>query len=114
MDIFTATAEPNCVEGISMMNINDSSVSNHCGAQQGNSLLDIANTTLTSDPPTGEKITSRDGMNLRPLATHQPAEPVSVTPKVLYGYNISTRNIFDCYLAILHMSSAHALSGHRM
>ncbi|KAM0850204.1 hypothetical protein ACQ4PT_053230 [Festuca glaucescens] len=82
MDIFIATAEPNCVEGISMMNINDSGVSNHCGAQQGNSLLDIANTTLTSDPPTGEKLKSGDGMNLRPLATHQPAEPVSVTPKV--------------------------------
>lgn len=82
MDIPTAAVEPNCVEGISMMNINDSRISNHCGAQQGNGLPDIANTMLMSDPPTGEKLKSGDEMNLRPLATHQPAEPVSVTPKV--------------------------------
>lgn len=82
MDIPTAAVEPTCVEGISMMNINDSRISNHCGAQQGNGLPDIANTMLMSDPPTGEKLKSGDEMNLRPLATHQPAEPVSVTPKV--------------------------------
>lgn len=85
MDVPTANVEPNCEEGISMMSINDIGASNHCGAQQGSSLLDIANTTLMSDPPTDEKLKSGDGMNLRPLATHQPAEPVSMTPKVLYG-----------------------------
>ena len=97
MDVPTAAVEPNCEEGISMMSISDSGVSNNCGAQQGSSLLDIANRTLMGDPPTGEKLKSGDGMNLRPLATHQPAESVSVTPKVLYCYNISAQNIFETY-----------------
>ncbi|CAM0944458.1 unnamed protein product [Alopecurus aequalis] len=82
MDVPTAAVEPNCEEGISMMSINESGVSNHCGAQHGGSLLDIANTTLMSDPPPGEKLKSRDGINLQPHTTHQPAEPVSATPKV--------------------------------
>uniref|UniRef100_A0ACD5YYB7 Uncharacterized protein n=1 Tax=Avena sativa TaxID=4498 RepID=A0ACD5YYB7_AVESA len=85
MDIPTAAVEPNCVEGIRMMNINDTGVSNHCGTQQGNGLPEIANTTLMSDPPTDEKLKSGDGMNTLPLATlptHQTVEPVSVTPKV--------------------------------
>jgi hypothetical protein len=91
MDIPTASAEPNFEEGISMMCINDSGVSNHCGAQQGSSLPDISNTRLMCDPPTGEKLKSGDGMNLRPPDAHQPAEPVSMTPKVLCGYNISVQ-----------------------
>ncbi|XP_020173273.1 zinc finger protein CONSTANS-LIKE 10 isoform X1 [Aegilops tauschii subsp. strangulata] len=81
-DAPSAATEPNCEEGISMMSINDSGVSNHCGVQQDCSLLDIANTSLMSDPPTVEKLKSEDEMNLRPLPTHQPAQSVSMAPKV--------------------------------
>ncbi|KAF7085637.1 hypothetical protein CFC21_089039 [Triticum aestivum] len=81
-DAPSAAAEPNCEEGISMMSINDSGVSNHCGAQQDSSLLDMANTSLISDPHTGEKLNTGDEMNLRPLPTHQPAQSVSMAPKV--------------------------------
>nr|AQQ11854.1 constans-like protein [Phyllostachys edulis] len=90
MDIPTVAAEPNCEEGISMMSIIDSGVSNHCGAPEDSSLLGIASTALTSDPPTGGKLkpligsSSGHGINLLPLATDQPAGPVSMTPKVPY------------------------------
>nr|WCD39349.1 CO [Stipa breviflora] len=85
MDIPTVADEPNCEEGISMMSINDVGVSNHCGASPNGRLLDIANTILMSDSPTGEKLkplTSADGMNRMLLATHQPTGPISMTPKV--------------------------------
>ncbi|KAF7080152.1 hypothetical protein CFC21_084270 [Triticum aestivum] len=82
-DAPSAAAEPNCEEGISMMSINDSGVSNHCGVQQDCSLLDIANSSLMSDPPTSEKLKSEDEMNLQPLPTHQPAQSVSMAPKQL-------------------------------
>ncbi|XP_062222151.1 zinc finger protein CONSTANS-LIKE 9-like isoform X2 [Phragmites australis] len=91
MDIPTVAAEPNCEDGISMMIIDDSGVSNHCGAPDDNRLLEIASTTLMSDPPTGDKIkplmgsSSGDGINILPLATDQPARPVSMTPKVPYA-----------------------------
>lgn len=81
-DAPSAAAEPNCEVGISMMSINDSGVSNHCHDQQDSSLLDIANTSLISDPHTGEKLKSSGEMNLRPLPTHQPAQSVSMAPKV--------------------------------
>lgn len=95
MDTHTAADEPNCEEGISMMSINDSGVNNHYAAEQESSLLDIASTALMSHPPTVEKLkplNSGDGMNLRPLATHQPAGSVSVTPKVQC---ITDENMFD-------------------
>jgi hypothetical protein len=88
MDIPTVAAEPNCEEGINMMSINDNDVNNHCGAPEDGRLLDIASTALMSDLPTGDKFkpligsSSGDGMNLLPLNSDQPAEPVSTTPKV--------------------------------
>uniref|UniRef100_A0A0D9YXL6 CCT domain-containing protein n=1 Tax=Oryza glumipatula TaxID=40148 RepID=A0A0D9YXL6_9ORYZ len=87
MDIPTVAAEPNCEEGINMMSINDNDVNNHCGAPEDGRLLDIASTALMSDLPTGDKFkpligsSSGDGMNLLPLNSDQPAEPVSTTPK---------------------------------
>jgi hypothetical protein len=91
MDIPTVAAEPNCEDGISMMNIDDSGVSNHCDAMDDNTLLEIASTTLMSDPPTGANLkpligsSSGDEISTLPLATGQPAGPVPVMPKVLHG-----------------------------
>ncbi|XP_062220162.1 zinc finger protein CONSTANS-LIKE 9-like isoform X1 [Phragmites australis] len=88
MDIPTVAAELNCEDGISMMIIDDSAVSNRCGAPNDNRLLEIASTTLMSEPPTGDNLepligsSSGDGINIVPLATDQPAGPVSMTQKV--------------------------------
>ncbi|KAL6635043.1 hypothetical protein ACP70R_027714 [Stipagrostis hirtigluma subsp. patula] len=88
MDIPTVAAEPNCEDGISMMAIDDSGVSNHCGSAEDKRLLEIASTTLMSDPPTSDKLkpligsSSGDGTNILPLAADEPAGPVSMTPKV--------------------------------
>ncbi|TVU28312.1 hypothetical protein EJB05_19825 [Eragrostis curvula] len=88
MDIPTVAAEPNCEDVISMMNIDDSDVSNHCGAMEDKRLLEIASTTLMSDPPPGDKLKpmigscSGDEIKNLPLAADQPAGPDSVTPKV--------------------------------
>ncbi|CAO1941940.1 unnamed protein product [Urochloa humidicola] len=92
MDIPTVAAEPNCEDGISMMTIDDSDVTNHCGASDDKRLLEIASTTLMSDPPTDDKLkpliggySSGDGFNVPPLATDQPAGSVPMTPKVPYA-----------------------------
>ncbi|CAN6274623.1 unnamed protein product [Urochloa humidicola] len=91
MDIPTVAAEPNCEDGISMMTIDDSDVTNHCGASDDKRLLEIANTTLMSDPPTDDKLkpligsSSSDGFNDLALATDQPAGSVPMTPKVPYA-----------------------------
>ncbi|KAF8737553.1 hypothetical protein HU200_014100 [Digitaria exilis] len=95
MDIPAVAAEPNCEDGISMMTIDDGDVNNLCGASDDKRLLEIASTTLMSDPPTGEKLkpligsSSGDGFNILPPATDQPAGPVSTTPKVLVVLSFS-------------------------
>lgn len=92
MDIPIVAAEPNCEDGISMMNIDDSGVSSHCDSMNDNRLLEIASTTLMSDQPTGDKLkpmigsSSGDGTHTLPLATDQPAGSNPVMPKVLYGF----------------------------
>jgi hypothetical protein len=92
MDIPTVAAELNCEEGISMMNIDDSGVSNHCDAMDDNRLLEMASTTLMSDPPTGGNLkpligsSSADEINALPLATDQPDGPVPMMPKVLHAF----------------------------
>ncbi|XP_066332424.1 zinc finger protein CONSTANS-LIKE 9-like isoform X1 [Miscanthus floridulus] len=91
MDIPTVAAEPNCEDGLSMMTIDDSDVTNHHGASDDKRLLEIANTTLMSDPPSADKLkpligsSFGDGFDVLPLATYQPAGPVSLTPKVPYA-----------------------------
>uniref|UniRef100_A0A0A9DEI9 CCT domain-containing protein n=1 Tax=Arundo donax TaxID=35708 RepID=A0A0A9DEI9_ARUDO len=88
MDIPTVAAEPNCEDGISMMTIDDNGLSNHCDASDDKRLLEIASTTLMSDPPTGDTLkpligsSSGDGINILPPDTDQPSGPVSMTPKV--------------------------------
>ena len=90
MDIPTVAAEPNYEDGTSMMTIDDGDVTNHCGASDDKRLLEIASTTLMSDPPTGDKLkpligsSSGDGFNVLPLATDQPAGSVSMAQKVLW------------------------------
>ena len=71
-----------------MMTIDDSDVTNHHGPSDEKRLLEITNTTLMIDPPLTEKLkpligsSSGDGFDVLPLATDQPAGPVSATPKV--------------------------------
>jgi hypothetical protein len=108
MDIPNVAAEPNCEDGISMMTIDDSDVTNHGDASDDKRLLEIANTTLMSDPPTGEKVKpligspSGDGFNVLPLVTDQPAGSDSVTPKVLHGFIFSSKK---CTLIFLQVSA---------
>jgi len=91
MDIPTVAAEPNCEDGMSMMTIDEGDVTNHCDASDDKRLLEIASTTLMSDPPTGDKLkpligsSSGDGFNVLPLATDQPAGSVSMAQKVPYA-----------------------------
>jgi hypothetical protein len=100
MDIPTVPAEPNCEDGLSMMTIDDSDVTNHHDASDDKRLLEIANTTLMSDPPSADKpkplisSSSGDGFDVLPLATDQPAGSVSVTPKVLYDFHIFLQECF--------------------
>jgi len=104
MDIPTVAAEPNCEDGLSMMTIDDSDVTHHHGASDDKRLLEIANTTLMSDPPSADKLkpligsSFGDGFDVLPLATDQPAGPVSVTPKVLCAFHIFLQeNIVLCF-----------------
>ncbi|CAN6217315.1 unnamed protein product [Urochloa humidicola] len=88
-DIPNVAPEPNCEQGISMMSISDSGVSNQDNASEDNNLLDIASATLMSDLDTCDKplvgSSSGAGVNLLPLATDQTAGSVdSTTPKVPY------------------------------
>ncbi|KAF0903400.1 hypothetical protein E2562_027693 [Oryza meyeriana var. granulata] len=90
-DIPNVAPEPNCEQGISMMSICDSGVSNQDNAAGDSSLLDIASATLMSDLDTAGKLkslvgsSSEAGVNLLPLATDQPAGSVdSATAKVPY------------------------------
>ncbi|KAG8072194.1 hypothetical protein GUJ93_ZPchr0006g44074 [Zizania palustris] len=99
MDIPAVAAEPNCEEAISMMSINDSGTSNHCGAPEDSSLLNIASSALMSDLPTEDKFkpliaasSSGDRMNLLPLTTDQPAGPVSTTAKAPC---VTDKNMFN-------------------
>ncbi|KAL5213139.1 hypothetical protein ABZP36_023986 [Zizania latifolia] len=98
MDIPAVAAEPNCEEAISMMSINDSGTSNHCGAPEDISLLNIASSALMSDLPTEDKFkpsiasSSGDGMNLLPLTTDQSAGPVSTTAKAPC---VTDKNMFN-------------------
>ncbi|XP_062233043.1 zinc finger protein CONSTANS-LIKE 9-like isoform X2 [Phragmites australis] len=89
-DIPNVAPEPNCEEGISMMSISDSGVSNQDNAAGDNSLLDIASATLMSDLDTCDRLkslvgsSSGAGVNLLPLATDQTAGSMySTTPKVV-------------------------------
>ncbi|XP_066371427.1 zinc finger protein CONSTANS-LIKE 9-like isoform X2 [Miscanthus floridulus] len=88
-DIPNVAPEPNCEQGISMMSISDSGVSNQDNAAGDNNLLDIASATLISDLGTCDKplvgSSSGAGVNLLPLATDQTAGSVDSTPdKVPY------------------------------
>ncbi|TVU11573.1 hypothetical protein EJB05_45167 [Eragrostis curvula] len=90
-DIPNVAPEPNCEQGISMMSISDSGVSNQDNAAGDNSLLDIASATLTNDLDTCDRVQSLEGsssgagVNLLPTASDQIARPVdSTTPKVPY------------------------------
>ncbi|RCV11302.1 hypothetical protein SETIT_2G175000v2 [Setaria italica] len=88
-DIPNVAPEPNCEQGISMMSISDSGVSNQDNAAGDNNLLDMASATLMSDLDTCDKplvgSSSGAGVNLLPLATDQAAGSVdSTTPKVPY------------------------------
>ena len=87
-DIPNVAPEPNCEQGISMMSISDSGVSNQDNAAGDNNLLDMASATLISDLGTCDKplvgSSSGAGVNLLPLATDQTAGSVDSTPdKVL-------------------------------
>ncbi|KAL6596682.1 hypothetical protein ACP70R_047325 [Stipagrostis hirtigluma subsp. patula] len=90
-DIPNVAPEPNCEQGISMMSISDSGVSNQDNAAGDNTLLDLASATLMSDLDTCDKLkplvgsSSGAGVNLHPPATNQTAGSVdSTTPKVPY------------------------------
>lgn len=90
-DIPNVAPEPNCEQGISMMSISDSGVSNQDNAAGDSILLDIASATLVSDIGTCDKLlvgsSSGAGVNLLPLATGQTetAGSVDSTPdKVPY------------------------------
>uniref|UniRef100_A0A0D9WPH9 CCT domain-containing protein n=1 Tax=Leersia perrieri TaxID=77586 RepID=A0A0D9WPH9_9ORYZ len=90
-DIPSVAPEPNCEQGISMMSICDSGVSNQDNAAGDSSLLDIASATLMSDLDTAGKLksligsSSEVGVNLLPLATDQMVGSVdSTTAKVPY------------------------------
>jgi len=87
-DIPTVAAEPDYEDGLSMMTIDGSDVTNRHDTSDDKRLLEIANTTLMSDPPSADKLksptgsSSGDGFDVMTLATDQPAGPVSATPKV--------------------------------
>ncbi|KAG2605902.1 zinc finger protein CONSTANS-LIKE 9-like isoform X4 [Panicum virgatum] len=88
-DIPNVAPEPNCEQGISMMSISESGVSNQDNAAGDNNLFDIASATLTSDLDTCDKplvgSSSGAGVNLLPLAPDQTAGTVdSTTTKVPY------------------------------
>lgn len=74
-DIPNVAPEPNCEQGISMMSISDSGVSNQDNAAGDSILLDIASATLVSDIGTCDKLlvgsSSGAGVNLLPQATGQ-------------------------------------------
>ncbi|XP_025811895.1 zinc finger protein CONSTANS-LIKE 9-like isoform X2 [Panicum hallii] len=82
-DIPNVAPEPNCEQGISMMSISDSGVSNQDNAAGDNNLFDIASATLMSDLDTCDKplvgSSSGAGVNLLPLATDQAAGTVDST-----------------------------------
>nr|ASZ80052.1 COLM [Phyllostachys edulis] len=94
LDIPNVAPEPNCEQGISMMSISDSGVSNQDNAAGDNSLLDIASATLMSVLDSGDKhksligLSSEAGVNLLPLVTDQTAQTAgsvdSTTAKVPY------------------------------
>ncbi|XP_010227752.1 zinc finger protein CONSTANS-LIKE 9 isoform X2 [Brachypodium distachyon] len=91
LDIPNVAPEPNCEQVISMMSISDSAVSNEDNAPGGNSFLDIASATLSSDHNNDDKLktvigsSSEAGVNLLPHATGQTAVSVdSTTAKVPY------------------------------
>ncbi|OEL24394.1 Zinc finger protein CONSTANS-LIKE 9 [Dichanthelium oligosanthes] len=102
-DIPNVAPEPNCEQGISMMSISDSGVSNQDNAAGDNNLLDIACATLMSDLDTCDKplvgSSSGAGVNLLPLATDQTDGSVdSTTPKVPYTpdkYMFSKDSIYE-------------------
>ncbi|XP_062228700.1 zinc finger protein CONSTANS-LIKE 9-like isoform X2 [Phragmites australis] len=90
-DIPNVAPVPNCEQGISLMSISDSGISNQGNAAGDNSLLDIASATLMSDLDTCDRpkslvgSSSGAGVNLLPLATDQTAGSMdSSTPKVPY------------------------------
>ncbi|XP_015694313.1 zinc finger protein CONSTANS-LIKE 9-like isoform X3 [Oryza brachyantha] len=90
-DIPNVASEPNCEQGISMMSITDSGISNQDNAAGDSSLLDIASATRMSDLDTADKLksmigsSSEAGVNLLPHATDQTAGSVdSTTAKVPY------------------------------
>jgi hypothetical protein len=110
IDIPTVAAEPNCEDGLSMMTIDDSDVTNHHGASDDKRLLEIANTALMSDPPSPDKLkpligsSSGDGFDVLPLATDQPAGPVSATPKVRCAFSFFPPRMFlNVVLCFLHV-----------
>ncbi|KAG2605904.1 zinc finger protein CONSTANS-LIKE 9-like isoform X2 [Panicum virgatum] len=82
-DIPNVAPEPNCEQGISMMSISESGVSNQDNAAGDNNLFDIASATLTSDLDTCDKplvgSSSGAGVNLLPLAPDQTAGTVDST-----------------------------------
>ncbi|AQL03224.1 Zinc finger protein CONSTANS-LIKE 9 [Zea mays] len=90
-DIPNVAPEPNCEQGISMMSISDSGVSNQDNAAGDSILLDIASATLVSDIGTCDKLlvgsSSGAGVNLLPLATGQTetAGSVDSTPDKYAG-----------------------------
>ncbi|KAG2611231.1 zinc finger protein CONSTANS-LIKE 9-like isoform X4 [Panicum virgatum] len=88
-DIPNVAPEPNCEQGISMMSISDSGVSNQDNAAGDNNLFDIVSATLMSDLDTCDKpfvgSSLGAGVNLLPLAPDQTAGTEdSTTIKVLY------------------------------
>ncbi|KAL6909901.1 hypothetical protein ACP4OV_001560 [Aristida adscensionis] len=100
-DIPNVAPEPNCEQGISMMSISDSGVSNQDNAAGDNTFLDIASATLMSDLDTCDKpkplvgSSSGAGVNLLSFATDQTAEAVdSTTPK---GMRINTE-LHRCFM----------------
>jgi len=91
LDIPDVAPELNCEQGISMMSIGDSAVSNEDNAAGDNGLLNIASATLTSDLNTGDKLksaigsSSEAGANILPVATDQTTGSVhSTKAKVPY------------------------------
>ncbi|XP_039843314.1 zinc finger protein CONSTANS-LIKE 9-like isoform X2 [Panicum virgatum] len=93
-DIPNVAPEPNCEQGISMMSISDSGVSNQDNAAGDNNLFDIVSATLMSDLDTCDKpfvgSSLGAGVNLLPLAPDQTA-----------GTEDST-TIKDCLVQVLY------------
>jgi hypothetical protein len=105
-DIPTVAAEPDYEDGLSMMTIDGSDVTNRHDTSDDKRLLEIANTTLMSDPPSADKLksptgsSSGDGFDVMTLATDQPAGPVSATPKVLLGFHIFLQECFSTLCSV--------------